>query len=1177
MAISPQAEYTQEVRFAVVMYGGVSLAIYINGVAQEMLRLVRATAKAGKDDSGQPICLTGAETDSPEKALKGTERVYRKLSYLLADKRLLNECRDLAAQEKKVAPPNALTRRLEELIATDDKPINLKFVVDILSGTSAGGINAIYLAKALANDQSIDQLKQLWINEGDIDVLINDRKSVTGLNLEDQKPPQSLLNSRRMYLKLLKSLNDMEASNRSEKGFNSPYVEEIDLFITATDIAGLPVPIRLSDSVVYERRHRSVFHFKYASSEATGDECNDFAGENNPFLAFAARCTSSFPFAFEPMRLCDIDEVLDTFKDYQAADKEELKNGWQRFFKEKTGTASTDGTNFAKRSFGDGGYLDNKPFTYATETLARRYSALPVDRKLIYIEPSPEHPEDSPPNHPKPDALANVKAALLDLPSYETIREDLQRLIKRNVLIDRIKRITSAVDNDLDQSSRKRPKMEPGEWERLDLAGMVDKFGVYYLPYRRLRIAAVTDSLAELIARILKMEEGSAQFFAIRVLLRAWREQNYPDYHRTDPQTEGKDAATTENPASSSPKSEAQEEAAYTSNQLLIHYDFAYWLRRLNFIRRKVDLLYKLKDLPAAADNGDGIDESKLTNEERAILKRFSLLSYNNFDYAKLTKSQKESVQELLVFIRCQLKLIYKDLRVAGRKIQAPYKPGPGSEDTLAGKIKKIPLQAEQIRELLGLPKQAAADTEPDFSKIDEELSLERARKLLRNEEFANSFQEAARVLKREMKTTVVDPTWNRCRTLFRPTETLPAETEGCPSPPQFNPNDDRIQKGVREYLWRYFSQFDDFDQIGFPIMYGVEEGESDVVEVIRISPEDATTLINERKEQRDSADGTGRRKLAGTALHHFGAFLDRTWRQNDIMWGRLDGAERLITALLPDQADKAVRDELIRQAHTAILIEELPPANRRELGSLMSHALMRASAGEPIAGAIQKVLADLDAGSSIRKRLENVMCNSLEDKELLQFITTGYEVNRKIEAKMMLRAISRSTQVIGHVFEDIANQNSLDGKSLAWIARLGQVFWGLVEVAVPNSILNLLMMHWLKVLYVLELALLILCFLFSAPASLQNFALKIFAITLAINLAVLLLRDKMRGKRRWLYAVVVTVVGVVVVLAGVGFADLFGFEASTTIRGWLKPVTEWTQTAKAWLKPVKDLLAKLI
>jgi len=45
--ITPGNEVVQEIRFAVVMYGGVSLAIYINGVAQELRRLVAATAGAG--------------------------------------------------------------------------------------------------------------------------------------------------------------------------------------------------------------------------------------------------------------------------------------------------------------------------------------------------------------------------------------------------------------------------------------------------------------------------------------------------------------------------------------------------------------------------------------------------------------------------------------------------------------------------------------------------------------------------------------------------------------------------------------------------------------------------------------------------------------------------------------------------------------------------------------------------------------------------------------------------------------------------------------------------------------------------------------------------------------------------------------------------------------------------
>jgi patatin-related protein len=1155
---SPQAEYTNEVRFAIVMYGGVSLAIYINGITQELLRLVRSTAEAANDENGARICLTGAQTGLPETQrkqveLNGTERVYRLVSLLTADKRLLAEVCQLAKDTKGVAPPNKLTEKLDALLADNNRPINLRFVVDILSGTSAGGINAIYLAKALANNQGIDQLKKLWIDEGDINVLINDKRSVSGLQLQNQVPPQSLLNSRRMYLKLLKSFNDMEALNPSQDKFNSPYVDEIDLFITTTDLAGMPLPIRLSDTVVYERRHRNVFHFKYASPES-GEDRNDFVGENNPFLAFAARCTSSFPFAFEPMRLSDIDEVLDGFKDYRGINKEELKAKWQRFFKEKIADESSKGVQFSERAFGDGGYLDNKPFTYATETLGRRYAALPVDRKLIYIEPSPEHPEEDALNQPRPDALKNVKAALLDLPSYETIREDLQRLIQRNVLINRINRITTAVDKDHDHASasEKRPELKAGEWETLDLAGMVNKFGVYYLPYRRLRIAAVTDALAKLIARILRMEEESAEFVAVRVLIRAWREEKYPDYHRTNsiPAPEGTELTA-----------EEKEEGKYTANQLLVHYDFAYWLRRLNFIRRKVDVLYSLKDLPAADENGNGVNLSELSEDEKATLNRFSLLRYNKFDYARLSAAQKESIHELLNFLRCQLKVIYSDLRAAGRKIQKPYRADKDNDQTLAGKIKNIPLRSEEIRSLLGLPEKPS-ETEPDYSRLDEDKCFERAQELFRDEKFANSFQTAARALKAEMKSTVVDPTWTRSFTLLKATEPLP---EGCGACVRPTPAEgmEPIWRGVREYLWRYFSQFDDFDQISFPIMYGVEEGESDVVEIIRISPDDATTLINERKEKRDSPEGTGRRKLAGSALHHFGAFLDRTWRQNDIMWGRLDGAERLVTALLPDPDHKELRTELIRQAHTSILIDEMPPANRRELGNLMSDALVRASAGEPIESAVQKVLANLDAGSSVRTRLHNVMSNTLADAELLKFIATGYEVNRKLDSKMMLRAISRSTQVIGHVFEDVANQNSLDGKSLAWIARAGQVFWGLIEVAVPGSILNLLALHWLRLLYVFELILIIVSFLFSS-ADFLTFGLKLFAVTVVINMTVLLLRDKMRRKRGWLFGLIVFGVLIVFALAGIGISDLLGHNTSTEIVNWVTKVVGWLQALKA-------------
>src|SRR5258705_13396889 len=84
---SPQVEYTKEVRFAVVMYGGVSLAIYINGIAQELFSMVRATAATKTSD-------TTCQAAMPANELKGTERVYRKLAYLLSDDALLQRYRN---------------------------------------------------------------------------------------------------------------------------------------------------------------------------------------------------------------------------------------------------------------------------------------------------------------------------------------------------------------------------------------------------------------------------------------------------------------------------------------------------------------------------------------------------------------------------------------------------------------------------------------------------------------------------------------------------------------------------------------------------------------------------------------------------------------------------------------------------------------------------------------------------------------------------------------------------------------------------------------------------------------------------------------------------------------------------------------------------------------------------
>src|SRR5688572_940570 len=108
----------QEVRFSLVLYGGVSLAIYMFGIARELLQLVRATASSNAED------------------LEGSAKIYRRISQHLGAGRTWFE--------------------------EPAKEPRSKFVVDVLAGASAGGINALYLGKALARGLDLAGLEKLW-------------------------------------------------------------------------------------------------------------------------------------------------------------------------------------------------------------------------------------------------------------------------------------------------------------------------------------------------------------------------------------------------------------------------------------------------------------------------------------------------------------------------------------------------------------------------------------------------------------------------------------------------------------------------------------------------------------------------------------------------------------------------------------------------------------------------------------------------------------------------------------------------------------------------------------------------------------------------------------------------------------------------------------------------------
>jgi hypothetical protein len=65
---------------------------------------------------------------------------------------------------------------------------------------------------------------------------------------------------------------------------------------------------------------------------------------------------------------------------------------------------------------------------------------------------------------------------------------------------------------------------------------------------------------------------------------------------------------------------------------------------------------------------------------------------------------------------------------------------------------------------------------------------------------------------------------------------------------------------------------------------------EMDEIKTVRISPRDAG-----RGFSRVPAE----EKVAGASLHHFGGFFKRSWRANDILWGRVDGVCQFVESLL--------------------------------------------------------------------------------------------------------------------------------------------------------------------------------------------------------------------------------------------------------------------------------------
>ncbi len=1158
-------DYHAEVRFGVVMYGGVSLAIYINGVASELFEMACATPRLG--------------VQLAQDGEAGTRDIYRRLAWVMGNPELREQ------YARRITADTALRRSGQAAsdvweAAEAERFSQTRLVIDVIAGTSAGGINGVYLAKALANGEKFGALKNLWVNEGDIALLLNDERSylTTRPPLPNRSNhPSSLLNSDRMYAKLLSA---MEAMKPLEVKFTpyasdaSPLVEEVDLFVTATDIIGAPVPLRLFDKVVYERRHKQNYRFNYPHGVTYGG--NDFVAINNAFLAFASRCTSSFPFAFEPMTLAAV-------KRLKADGVSPGLDKWKGFFPNLPQDEVAAGAH-VHRAFGDGGYLDNKPFSYVVETLSKRFSSVPIERKLLYVEPSPENldPHERPDPANPPDALSNSIAALLRIPQYETIREDLQTILQRNRRIERVERIVrqGEADIELHTDPFKNVLHAGGQiphWSSLKLSDMARFYGLAFLPYQRLRLAAVTDTLTDQLGKRWGIDLDSDNQYALRALVRVWREENFND--------EGTDGRQ-------------------TINAFLDQFDLDYRIRRLGFLLRKIDLLTRLfrrrrhSFTAGAALNatGEAQGASQRSESETLIAAQIAVKlapRFNPLDPA-MTLPMAEAALSTLNMLKAGFIEVRIGLLEAQRTLQQITPEEQARYQILGVQLKEVLGVILGERSATAAPVVLAQEDggnttvrlDATFEKLASSSRTLQESVFLRASALFDAAKKAGRTaLQDEVEASLLpmrvkrsdrhtggrhpdepDPALNSISVrawmlLGKPHLTLVGAQDATSKvvvevgAVSISTGDERhdavcnarlnedIGFALRSFLGEYYVRFDSFDQISFPLYYDTGTGEPSTVEVVRVSPQDATHLIDETN------DVLHRRKLAGTALAHFGAFLDRRWRLNDIMWGRLDGVERIIQVLLPmsDAATVTVRNELITLAHGRILREALVSEGNANLTDLLCNAMQEMPDGDT-GQRLKDLLGQLKLGDApARDRLGDILLSLLSEQGLMDYVRDKREVDPEPDPKTTLNSAARAVTITGRVLEGISTQQGKNATLPRWLARVGLLLQGIVAVSLPGTLMQRWWTHGVKVVYAFE-AVALLFAMGLGSGDMRTLVITAIGVTLGVHLLTLIAGDLMRQKATWLRISLAALLLALLLTAGVGVFALVKMPLKTLI-----------------------------
>jgi patatin-related protein len=551
----------KELRLALICYGGISLAVYMHGITKEVWRLARAS---------RAFHAREPETGG------GSEGVYRRLLQAIAD-----EC-----------------------------GLELRVLVDILTGASAGGINAIFLAEALASGRSLDPLTELWLDVADVDRLIDSEVSAVsrfakaaaampvawalaarGGGVDRTVEPDHRGEIRAKLANFVRAR--WFAPPFSGKGFTNlllgafdamaagaagppllPDYQPLDLFVTVTDFHGHPERLRLhSPAEVVEREHRIILSFR----KEAGTSCG-LAGREE--LVFAARATASFPGAFPPFQVGELDRAL--------AEKGETWPGRNAFLERALPRHFAIG-DVDSAVLIDGSVLANAPFRPAMRALRNRPARREVDRRFVYIDPRPGERAvrlGESGRREAPGFFATIFGALSDIPREQPIRDNLDAIEGRSSRIRRLRRIVEAMRPEVEAAIERafgstifllRPTAKRLAAWRARAQGLAARgAGFAYAGYYQLKLSAVVEEMAETLLRLAGGSKGGRAEAIRKALWRAIRAGGLGQ--------------------GVSPAGASAEAILFLRN-----FDTAFRVRRLRFLARQVAAIEEAPDPPREA------------------------------------------------------------------------------------------------------------------------------------------------------------------------------------------------------------------------------------------------------------------------------------------------------------------------------------------------------------------------------------------------------------------------------------------------------------------------------------------------------------------------------------------------------------------------------------------------